>query len=146
MQKENKRSYLTNDTVIEQNVHNTSWAFCTKTALKTKGFFHHTCIYIFGPHFRKALHAAQEKIKLSVSALLVVYSFTSRSKMLHWYGDTAFSDELRAAKFRPMLGTYCLRKVRDFYRVTPAVTRGLDFRCSTLSLTLFFIFGQSFLF
>ena len=42
---------------------------------------------------------------------------------------------------RPMLGTYCLRKVRDLYRVTPAVTHGLDFHCGTLSLTPFFLFS-----
>ena len=47
--------------------------------------------------------------------------------ILHSYGDTAVSDELRAAKFKSMFGTYCLRKVRDLYRVTHAVTRGLDF-------------------
>ena len=59
-------------------------------------FFHHTCNYIFGPRFRKALHATQEKIKLPVSGWLVVYSYTSRSEILHSYGDTSISDELRA--------------------------------------------------
>ena len=33
----------------------------------------------------------------------------------------------RAAKFRPMLGAQGLRAGRDFYRATPAVTRGLGF-------------------
>jgi hypothetical protein len=36
---------------------------------------------------------------------------------------------LRAAKFRPMLGTQGLWAGRGLYRATPAVTRGLGFSC-----------------
>ena len=35
-------------------------------------------------------------------------------------------DQLRAAKFRPLLGTYGLGAERDLYRATPSTTRDLD--------------------
>ena len=35
-------------------------------------------------------------------------------------------DQLRAAKFRPLLGTYGHGAERDLYRATPSTTRDLD--------------------
>jgi hypothetical protein len=53
---------------------------------------------------------------------LIIYGFTSRSRIFHhcWW---------RAAKFRLMLGAQGLWAGRDLYRATSAVTRDLSFSC-----------------
>jgi hypothetical protein len=50
---------------------------------------------------------------------LIIYSFTSRSRIFHLYGDVT-NYRWRAAKFRPMLGAQGLWVGRDLYRATPA--------------------------
>ena len=61
---------------------------------------------------------------------LIIYRFTSRSRIFHLYGDITIAGE-GLQKFRPMLGAQGLWAGRDLYRatpaVTPAVTRDLGF-------------------
>jgi hypothetical protein len=53
---------------------------------------------------------------LSMSLMLVIYCFTSRSRIFHLYDHHC---RWRAAKFRPMLGAQGLWAGRDLYRATP---------------------------
>jgi hypothetical protein len=46
---------------------------------------------------------------------LIVYCFTSRSRIVHSYGDVTIAGE-GAAKFRPILGAQGLSAGRDLYR------------------------------
>jgi hypothetical protein len=57
---------------------------------------------------------------------LIIYGFTSRSRIFHLYGDVTIAGE-GAAKFRPMFGAQGLWAGKDLYRTTPAVTRDLGF-------------------
>jgi hypothetical protein len=58
---------------------------------------------------------------------LIIYCFTSCSRIFHLYGDVTIAGEGWAAKFRPMLGAQGLWAGRDLYRATPTVTWGLSF-------------------
>jgi hypothetical protein len=56
---------------------------------------------------------------------LILYCFTSRSRIFQLIWCHHF--RWRAPKIRPMLDAHGLWAGWDFYRATPAVTRGLGF-------------------
>jgi hypothetical protein len=58
---------------------------------------------------------------------LIIYCFTSRSIIFHWYGDVTIAGEGLQNLGRPMLGAQGLWAGRDLYCATPALTRDLDF-------------------
>jgi hypothetical protein len=53
---------------------------------------------------------------------LIIYGFTSRSRIFHLYGDVTIAGE-----GLPMFGAQGLWAGRDLYHATPAVTRDLGF-------------------
>jgi hypothetical protein len=57
---------------------------------------------------------------------LIIYGFTSRSRIFHLYGDVTIAGEV-LHKFRPILGAQDLWAGSDLYRATPTVTRDLGF-------------------
>jgi hypothetical protein len=57
---------------------------------------------------------------------LIIYGFTSRSRIFHLYGDVTIASE-GLQNFWPMLCAQGLWARRGLYRATPAVTRDLGF-------------------
>jgi hypothetical protein len=57
---------------------------------------------------------------------LIIYCFTSHSRIFHLYGDVTITGE-GLQKFRPTFVVQDLCAGRDLYRATPAVTRDLGF-------------------